>query len=111
MEVRNKEYIIKRLKECTLLTKKETEIVVDSLLSIILDEIKHGNEIHLVGFGKFYPYKHSARPVRNPQTLEDMTLDEYTSMRFKSSEVIKELLKVRYSIEQSMESDNNEPIE
>jgi len=72
---------------------KEAEQVVDSLFRIILEELKGENDVSIVGFGKFYLYEHAPRPVRNPKTQEEMTLESYKSMKFKSSTVVKKLLK------------------
>jgi DNA-binding protein HU-beta len=89
----NKKNLARRLSKVTLLTAKESEDVVDKLFDIILDEVKKGNDISIVGFGKFYLYKHTPRLVRNPKTQEEKMLSPYDSMRFKTSNVIKKLLK------------------
>lgn len=75
------------------MTQKESEQVVNDLFEIIVDELKKGEEVSIVGFGKFFLYEHAPRPVRNPKTQEEMTLKAYKSMRFKSSNVVKKLLK------------------
>ena len=89
----NKKALSKSLAKKTLLTQRESSEVIDALLGIILEELKYGEEVSLVGFGKFYLYEHAARPVRNPKTQEEMTLKSYKSLRFKQSNVIKKLLK------------------
>lgn len=89
----NKKILAKKLAKSTLLTQKEADQVVDRLFEIIVDELKSGNDISIVGFGKFYLYEHAPRPVRNPKTQEEMMLKSYKSMRFKASNVVKKLLK------------------
>lgn len=89
----NKKTLSKKLSKKTLLTQKEADHVVDKLFSLILDELKSGEDVSIVGFGKFYLYEHAERPVRNPKTQEEMMLKPYKSMRFKASNVVKKLLK------------------
>jgi len=89
----NKKNLSKKLARKTFLNQKEAGMVVEELFDIILEEIKEGEEISIVGFGKFYGYEHAARPVRNPKTQEEMTLKPYRSLRFKCSNVVKKLLK------------------
>jgi DNA-binding protein HU-beta len=89
----NKKTLSKKLAKRTLLTQKESGQVIDTILDILLDDLKNGEEVSLVGFGKFYLYEHAERPVRNPKTQEEMTLKSYRSLRFKQSNVIKKLLK------------------
>ena len=89
----NKKQLAIKLSKRTLLTQKESIQVVEELLECITEELASGNDVSLVGFGKFYLYEHSPRPVRNPKTQEPMMLDSYKSLRFKSSDKIKNLLK------------------
>lgn len=89
----NKKELSKKLARRTFLTQKESAIIVDELFNILLQEIKSGEEVSIVGFGKFYLYEHAERPVRNPRTQEEMLLKSYKSLKFKSSNVVKKLLK------------------
>jgi DNA-binding protein HU-beta len=93
MKPLNKKHLAKQLSNKTLLSAKESEQVIEELFNIIVENITDGHEVSIVGFGKFYSYKHNARPVRNPKTQEEMTLPEYKSIKFKVSNVIKEYLK------------------
>ena len=97
----NKKQLAVKLSKRTLLTQKESVQVVEELFGCIIEELVAGNDVSLVGFGKFYLYEHSPRPVRNPKTQEPMMLDSYKSLRFKSSDKIKNLLKDKH------ESDEN----
>ena len=67
--------------------------IVEFLLDEIAETVKSGDEVSLVGFGKFYPYTHASRPVRNPKTQEAMNLSEYTTIRFRVSQKLKKYLK------------------
>jgi DNA-binding protein HU-beta len=89
----NKKDLSRKLAKKTFLNNKEAELVVSELFEILTNEIKSGEDISIVGFGKFYLYEHAPRPVRNPKTQEEMVLKSYKSLRFKSSNVIKNALK------------------
>ena len=89
----NKKQLAAKLSKRTLLTQKEAVRVIEELFGCIVEELVDGNDISIVGFGKFYLYTHSPRPVRNPKTQEPMVLDSYESLRFKGSDKIKNLLK------------------
>lgn len=89
----NKKTLAKKLAQRTLLTQKESTQVVEELFDLIVHSLTDGEEVSVVGFGKFYLYEHKPRPVRNPKTQEEMILKSYKSLRFKSSNVLKKLLK------------------
>lgn len=92
----NKSKLAAKLSDRTLLSKKESAIVVDNLLDIIVESLMDDEDVSLVGFGKFYLYEHASRPVRNPKTQEPMVLDNYKSLRFKCSDVLKNKLKEQF---------------
>lgn len=89
----NKKELAKKLARRTFLNQKESDLVVEELFDLLIEELKSGEEISIVGFGKFYLYEHQPRPVRNPKTQEEMVLKSYKSLRFKASNVVKKLLK------------------
>ncbi len=96
----NKRDLAKKLARSTLLTQKESVQVVDKLFDLILDELKDGEEVSIVGFGKFYLYEHAPRPVRNPKTQEEMILKPYKSLKFKASNITKKMFKELSSTEE-----------
>ncbi len=93
----NKKDLSKKLAKNTLLTQKESLQVVEKLFDIIKEELCNGEDVSVVGFGKFYLYEHAERPVRNPKTQEPMMLDAYKSLRFKSSDIVKNMLKKKHT--------------
>lgn len=89
----NKKELIRELSMRSMLTKKEAQLVINEMFNIITERAFDGDEVTIVGFGKFFLYEHQPRPVRNPKTQEEMILQSYKSLKFKSSNVIKNLLK------------------
>ena len=62
----NKKGLAKKLAKRTFLNQKEADMIVEELFEVMLEELKSGEEISIVGFGKFFLYEHAPRPVRNP---------------------------------------------
>tara|TARA_Y100000034_G_C6673307_1_gene295719 strand:- start:58 stop:351 length:294 start_codon:yes stop_codon:yes gene_type:complete len=89
----SKKDIVRKISKRTLLTQKESEQVLSELVSIIEEELIGGNDVSIVGFGKFFLYQHSSRPVRNPKTNEQMMLSPFKSIKFKVSQKLKQRIK------------------
>ena len=101
----NKKDLIRKLSKRTFLNNKESDMIVNELFDIMVEELRNGEDITIVGFGKFFLYEHQPRPVRNPKTQEEMLLKPYKSLKFKSSNTIKRLLKDISSEESDEESE------
>jgi DNA-binding protein HU-beta len=89
----NKKDIARKLTDTNLLTIKESSKVVDEIFQYIEESLLAGEDVSIVGFGKFFLYEHSQRPVRNPKTLEPMTLVPYKSIKFRLSDKLKKKFK------------------
>ncbi|PAC67301.1 DNA-binding protein, partial [Enterobacter cloacae] len=64
----NKTELINAVAEASELSKKDATKAVDSVFDTILDALKNGDKIQLIGFGNFEVRERSARKGRNPQT-------------------------------------------
>ena len=64
----NKGEFIDRLSDRTDLTKKEARKLLDSVLDLIQETLLQGEEVKLVGFGKFAVRARKASSRINPQT-------------------------------------------
>jgi DNA-binding protein HU-beta len=89
----NKKDLARKISSKTLLSQKESLQVLDAIVDSIIESLEGGEEVTLVGFGKFYLYQHTSRPVRNPKTQEEMKLKRFKSLKFKSSDKIKRYFK------------------
>ena len=67
------------------LPKTKSAQVVDSLLEIIKETLENGEDVLISGFGKFYVKDKRKRRGRNPQTGNDLMLDERRVVTFKCS--------------------------
>lgn len=89
----NKKDLAKRVSSKTLLSQKESLQVIDAFIDSVVEALEEEGEVSLVGFGKYYLYTHSPRPVRNPKTQEEMILKSYKSVKFRVSDKIKKHFK------------------
>jgi len=64
----NKGEFIDRLADKTDLTKKEARKLLDSVLDLVQETLLEGEEVKLVGFGKFAVRARKASSRINPQT-------------------------------------------
>ena len=89
----NKKELARRIASKTLLSQKEASQVLDATIQSIIEGLEEEGEVSIVGFGKYFLYTHAPRPVRNPKTQEEMTLESYDSVKFKVSDKIKKYFK------------------
>jgi len=64
--------------------------VVDSLLEIIKNALEDGEDVLISGFGKFCVKDKRKRRGRNPQTGQDLLLDERRVVTFTCSGVLRD---------------------
>jgi DNA-binding protein HU-beta len=88
----NKTELIDRVAEKTGKTKKESGMVVDTVLRIISDALKGGEKVVLVGFGNFEVRERAARLGRNPQTGEEIQIEASRVPSFRAGKQLKELV-------------------
>jgi len=64
----NKEELIESVAKKTKLTKKTSQLCLDTMLKVITDSLVKGEKLTLVGFGTFQVRQRKARVGRNPRT-------------------------------------------
>ena len=69
--------------------KKKSAQLVDTVLEIIKATLENGEDILISGFGKFYVKDKRERRGRNPQTGQNLLLDERRVVTFKCSGVLR----------------------
>ena len=75
-------------------TKRESADIVDLVFETIKDELSDGTKIKISGFGNFEIRDKRARPGRNPQTRQELTISARRILRFKPSQKLKERLNI-----------------
>ena len=63
--------------------KKEAERLVNGFFSTLEEVLVKGEELSILGFGKFEVTTQSARTCRNPQTGEQMQVPEKKVVKFR----------------------------
>jgi integration host factor subunit alpha len=72
--------------------KKESSIIIESLLEIMKKTLESGEDVLISGFGKFCVKEKSDRRGRNPATGNELMLDARRVVIFKCSGKLKEKL-------------------
>lgn len=85
-----KAQLVDSIRKQVRLPKTKSTQVVDSLLEIIKKTLENGEDVLISGFGKFYVKDKRKRRGRNPQTGNDLMLDERRVVTFKCSGRLRE---------------------
>ena len=72
------------------LPKTKSTQVVESLVEIIKETLANGEDVLVSGFGKFCVKEKNERRGRNPQTGDDLMLDERKVVTFRCSGVLRD---------------------
>ena len=87
----NKTQFVEKMHEKTGFgTVKETEKAYKAFIETVIDALKEGEKVQLVGFGTFDIGERAAREGRNPQTGESIQIAASKSPRFKASKAFKD---------------------
>jgi DNA-binding protein HU-beta len=90
----NKAALIERIAAEAAVSKKDAERMLESLVKIIIDELKAGNEVTITGFGTFLSRTRHARGGVNPQNpSERIQIPEVKVAKFKTGKTLKDALK------------------
>ena len=74
------------------LTKKQAEASYEAFVKTVVDCMKKGDKISLIGFGNFEVSKRAARDGINPLTKEKIRIEESKTVKFKPSSNMKKML-------------------
>lgn len=89
----NKDALVATIVEKTGSTKKEVELVIETLVDAITDALRKGNKVTLTGFGTFKVSKRAARAGINPQTKQPLKIPAMTVPKFTAGKSLKEAVK------------------
>ena len=74
----------------TEIKKKDVELVVNAALDAIVEALKAGDKVQLMGFGTFEVKETAAREGRNPKTGETIMIEATKKPSFSPSKVLKD---------------------
>ena len=89
----NKTELINAVAEASELSKKDATKAVDAVLDTILNTLKKGEKVQLIGFGNFEVRERAARKGRNPQTGEEIEIPASKVPAFKPGKALKDAVK------------------
>ena len=86
----NKKDLTKAVAVATGKTQKDSKVIVETVMGIIVDTLANGDEVKLVNFGIFSTRVRAERNGINPQTLEPMVIKAATVVKFKAGKGLAE---------------------
>jgi len=88
----NKAQLINAIAAKCDLPKKDIDAVVNATFDTIIETMKAGEKVQIVGFGRFEVRERPARTGRNPMTGEAIEIAASRSAAFKAGNALKEAL-------------------
>lgn len=88
----NKAQLINAIAAKCNLPKKDIDAVVNATFDTIIETMKAGEKVQIVGFGRFEVRERPARTGRNPMTGEAIEIAASRSAAFKAGNALKEAL-------------------
>lgn len=89
----NKTDLVNAVAESSELSKKDASKAVDAVFQTIMDSLKDGEKVQIIGFGNFEVRDRAARKGRNPQTGEEIEIPASKVPAFKAGKALKDAVK------------------
>lgn len=89
----NKTDLVNAVAEKGELSKKDAAKAVDAVFDSVMDSLKDGEKVQIIGFGNFEVRDRSARKGRNPQTGEEIDIPASKVPAFKPGKALKDAVK------------------
>lgn len=90
MSTKTKAELTAAVAETAQVSKSDAAKIIDSLMTVVTQDLASGNEVTLPGLGKLVPQERAARQVRNPSTGEMMQKDADRAVKFKPAKSLKD---------------------
>ena len=88
----NKAQLINEVAAKCSMSKKDADAAVNAAFNTIVEALKAGEKVQIVGFGRFEVRERPARKGRNPMTGEAIDIEATRSAAFKPGNNLKEAL-------------------
>ncbi len=86
----NRKELIDALAGKTGFTKKDADKFLTAFQDVVVEALKNGESVNLVGFGVFKVVERPAREARNPRTGERISIPARRVPQFKAGKGLKE---------------------
>ena len=84
--------LVEKVSERINLTKKQTEVIVNTIFGSITNALSHGDKVELRGFGSFRVRHREAREGRNPKTGVSVSIPSKKVPFFKAGKELREMV-------------------
>jgi integration host factor subunit beta len=84
--------LVEEVSRVSDLTKKHSEVIVETVFKSIIDALQRGDKIELRGFGSFRLRQREPRKGRNPKTGDKVDVPPKKVPYFKPGKELKELI-------------------
>ena len=84
--------LVEEVDKVTELTRKDSEVIVDTMFESVIKALKTGDKLEVRGFGSFRVRQRNARVGRNPKTGEKVEVPAKRVPYFKPSKELKDLI-------------------
>ncbi|MBR6428083.1 MAG: HU family DNA-binding protein [Clostridia bacterium] len=91
----NKAQLINAVAAKCNLPKKDIDAVINATFDSIIDSLRDGEKVQIVGFGRFEVRERPARTGRNPMTGAAIEIAASRSAAFKAGNALKEALETK----------------
>ncbi len=88
----NKTEFVKEISKQTKLTQKDCNNCLNAITSIIQKSLQCGDNVNLIGFGKFEVRERNARRSFNPQTKKITVIPSSKVPTFKAGKTLKNVV-------------------
>lgn len=89
----NKTELVTAIAEKAAISKKDADAALSAFVDSIMDEIKNGGKVQIVGFGTFEARTRAARTGINPQTKQTIEIAASKVPAFKAGKAFKDAVK------------------
>lgn len=89
----NKDNLIDKIVDKTRYQKKQVKDCLEVGLDIIIETLKKGEKVELVGFGGFRVVKRKGRKGVNPRTLKEIKIKDVKVAKFRAGKRLKEAVR------------------
>ena len=88
----NKTDLVNAVAEKAGLSKKDSEKAINAVVDSIIDALKAGDKVQLIGFGSFEVKSRAERTGRNPRTKETIKIPAAKLPQFKAGKAFKDAI-------------------
>ena len=88
----NKVNFVAQVAEKSGLDRRQAEAAVEAFMDVVVDALKEGDKVQLIGFGTFEVKQRAERQGRNPATGEAITIPASNVPSFKPGKMLKDSL-------------------